>query len=99
MPSDAKVHHLHGLLARRQGRWRDSLKELREAYALDPRNREFVRALRTTLSMVRDYPAAKAICLAQQQVEPDDLGWQTDVVFLIAACPSPAARLTRGWLP
>lgn len=69
-PSNARVHQLLGLLARRQLRWREAIDELRQAHELDPLNRGFFAVLRSTLAWSHDYPAARALVAAEMKLDP-----------------------------
>lgn len=55
LPNDTDVLALSGLIARRQSRWADALRDLRRANELDPRNAETVRALADTFFELRRY--------------------------------------------
>ena len=106
-PSNARAHNLLGLLARRQLRWREAIAEMRTALQLDPLNHPFFALLRSTLAWAHAYPEARALALAQVQIEPNYPKNGLDAAFFEAnivlsrqpldawfAAQSPAMRAT-----
>jgi TolB-like protein/cytochrome c-type biogenesis protein CcmH/NrfG len=59
-PNDPTVLYSLGLIQRRQGRWAESLPNLRRAVELDPANVGYVRGLLQSLSMCRRWDDARA---------------------------------------
>jgi len=54
-PNDAETFRLLGEIDRENGRWRDSLDNLRKANDLDPRNGEYIHHLQLTYRLMRRY--------------------------------------------
>ena len=59
LPNDARVLQLAGQIDRRQGRWRDAVRNFEHAVELDPQNAERLGALRDTYRMMRAYKQAR----------------------------------------
>jgi TolB-like protein/Tfp pilus assembly protein PilF len=59
LPNDARVFQLSGQIDRRQGRWRDAVRNFERAVELDPQNAEHLAALRGTYRMMRAYKQAR----------------------------------------
>jgi TolB-like protein/Tfp pilus assembly protein PilF/predicted Ser/Thr protein kinase len=59
LPNDARVLQLAGQIDRRQGRWRDAVRNFEHAVELDPQNAEHLVALRDTYRMMRAYKQAR----------------------------------------
>ena len=57
-PNDSNAHFMLGLISRRQGRWPQSLAELRTAFSLDPRNTLYLRVLVQDLRYARRWDEA-----------------------------------------
>lgn len=61
LPNSAEVFYLSGTIARRQGRWDDSVKNLEKAYELDPLNPRNVNGLSLTYDLLRRYDQEAAL--------------------------------------
>ena len=59
LPNDARVFQLSGEIDRRQGRWRDAVRDFQRASELDPQNADHLEALRETYRMMRAYKQAR----------------------------------------
>jgi tetratricopeptide (TPR) repeat protein len=57
-PNDSNAHFMLGLIFRRQGRWSQSLDELRAAFGLDPHNALFLRLVVQDLFAARRWNEA-----------------------------------------
>ena len=57
-PNDSHAHFMLGLIFRRQGRWSQSLDELRTAFGLDPRNALYLRLVVQNLGLARRWNEA-----------------------------------------
>jgi TolB-like protein/Flp pilus assembly protein TadD len=55
LPNSAEVSFFAGTIARRQGRWDDSVKNLEKAYELDPLNPRIVNGLSVAYDLLRRY--------------------------------------------
>jgi TolB-like protein/Tfp pilus assembly protein PilF len=55
LPNSAEVSYFAGTIARRQGRWDDSVKNLEKAYELDPLNPRIVNGLSVVYDLLRRY--------------------------------------------
>jgi TolB-like protein/Tfp pilus assembly protein PilF len=60
-PNDASVFGSLGLIHRRQGRWAESLTELRRAVQLEPRNLRYLRALQQLVQALNLYDEAAVL--------------------------------------
>jgi TolB-like protein len=73
-PTNAEVRAILALLARRQGRWQDSLAAFDQAIALDPRNLETLSQAAVTAAGVGDFVrAGRYLGQAQNAGGGDDL--------------------------
>ena len=61
LPNSAEVFYLAGTIARRQGRWDDSVKNLEKAYELDPLNPRNVNGLSVVYDLLRRYDDEAAV--------------------------------------
>jgi len=61
LPNSAEVSYLAGTIARRQGRWDDSVKNLEKAYELDPLNQRIVNGLSVVYDLLRRYDDETAL--------------------------------------
>jgi TolB-like protein/Tfp pilus assembly protein PilF len=72
-PNDAAVFGSLGLIHRRQGRWAESLAELRRAVQLEPRNLRYLRALQQLVQALDLYDEALAVQRKVVEQNPGDL--------------------------
>lgn len=61
LPNSAEVFYLSGTIARRQGRWDDSIRNLEKAYELDPFNPRIVNGLSVIYDLLRRYEEEAAL--------------------------------------
>lgn len=61
LPNSAEVSSLAGFIARRQGRWDDSVRNLEKAYELDPLNPRIVNGLSVVYDLMRRYDEELAL--------------------------------------
>jgi TolB-like protein len=61
LPNSPEVSLFAGLIARRQGRWEDALKNLEKAFELDPRNPRIVNNLSVVYDYLRRYDDEEAL--------------------------------------
>ncbi len=100
-PNDATVFSSLGLIQRRQGRWAESLINLRRAAELDPRNLSYLRNLLVSLTSGQRWSEARAVrqqlvtLLPNQLHEKFDLaGIEFDATGSLAASEDLLSRLT-----
>jgi tetratricopeptide (TPR) repeat protein len=84
LPNDARVLQLAGQIDRRQGRWRDAVRNFEHAVELDPQNAERLGALRDTYRMMRAYKQAREtadrrLALKSNDIAPTLSRFQIDV--------------------
>jgi TolB-like protein len=80
-PNDAVVFSSLGLIQRRQGRWAESLGNLRRATELDVANTSYLRNLIGSLSSARRYDELAAAWRRMAVLRPDDLEAVFDVAY------------------
>jgi serine/threonine protein kinase/tetratricopeptide (TPR) repeat protein len=71
LPNDARVFQLAGLIDRRQGRWRDAVRNFERASELDPQNADHLAALRDTYRMMRAYKQARETADRRLALKPN----------------------------
>jgi len=70
LPNNAEVSYLSGTIARRQGHWEDSVKNLEKAYALDPLNQRIVLGLSVVYDLLRRYDDETALFARASAANP-----------------------------
>ncbi|MBI4622134.1 MAG: TIR domain-containing protein [Verrucomicrobia bacterium] len=75
-PNDGVVYGSLGLIHRRQGRWRESLEDLRRAVQLEPRSLRYVRSLFSTAQALCLYDEATAAQRRMVELTDNDLAEQ-----------------------
>ncbi len=78
-PNDPTVFNSLSLIQRRQGRWADSLSNVRRALELDPANISYTRNLLSTLTMLRRWDDAIATQRRLVTLLPQELVEQAEV--------------------
>jgi TolB-like protein/Flp pilus assembly protein TadD len=71
-PNNSEVPRMLALVARRQGRWDESLARFREALELDPRNLQTLTDASVTARLMRQYQMAFKFIDRALDVAPDD---------------------------
>jgi TolB-like protein/Flp pilus assembly protein TadD len=61
LPNSAEVSYLAGIIARRQGRWDDSVRNLEKAFQLDPLNPRNMNQLSVVYDLLRRYDDEAAL--------------------------------------
>src|SRR4029450_8345544 len=72
LPGSSDVPAALALIARRQGRWDESIDYWEQALALDPRNSKWLADWAQTYSMLRQFPAALKMNDRALEIEPND---------------------------
>jgi TolB-like protein/Tfp pilus assembly protein PilF len=72
LPNDPQVFELIGFIARRQGRWEESTKDLERALDLDPRNLFFLQQLSFTYEFQRRYRDLAVVLDRALKLVPSD---------------------------
>jgi tetratricopeptide (TPR) repeat protein len=72
LPGEAWVFSLKGYIERRQGRWEESLRDLKRATELDPRNVLTLQQLAITYEQLRRYAEEKSTFERILAFEPND---------------------------
>jgi TolB-like protein/cytochrome c-type biogenesis protein CcmH/NrfG len=72
LPGSSDVPAALALIARRQGRWDESIDYWEQALALDPRNSGRLTLSAQTYSMLRQFPAALKMYDRALEIEPND---------------------------
>lgn len=74
LPNEPLVYELGGYMDRRQGRWEESERNLRQALDLDPRNFYFLVQLSFSYERLRRFDDMRIIADRSLAVAPDDPG-------------------------
>jgi TolB-like protein/class 3 adenylate cyclase/Flp pilus assembly protein TadD len=61
LPNNAEVYAVTGWMDRRQGRWKDAVRNLEKAAELDPRNSKMLNDLAVLYDLLRRYNEEKAV--------------------------------------
>jgi len=91
LPNDSEVLALHADIDRKQGRWEESTRRLKEAVTLDPRDPELLNDLAINYENLRRYRELEQTCDRLIEIEPDShflkvaragdsLLWKADLV-------------------
>jgi TolB-like protein/Tfp pilus assembly protein PilF len=72
LPGNSEVPEALGKLARRQGKWDESVAYLEQGLALDPRNSELLANTAFTYAALRQFPAALKLYDRLLDLKPDD---------------------------
>jgi TolB-like protein/class 3 adenylate cyclase/Flp pilus assembly protein TadD len=73
LPNEPLVLLLQGYLDRREGRWNESISEMEQALALDPRNVSILQQISFTYSRLRRYPDEATALDRVLIILPDDV--------------------------
>jgi tetratricopeptide (TPR) repeat protein len=73
LPNNARIFELSGYIDRRQGRWRDAMRNHERAMELDPRNVKILMSAEVTYLVMRDYRQAKATVDRLIALEPKNI--------------------------
>jgi serine/threonine protein kinase/cytochrome c-type biogenesis protein CcmH/NrfG len=71
-PGSSELPHALGLIARREGRWDQSIGYLEHALVLDPRNVEFLMVTAETYVSLREFPTALKLYDRVLDITPND---------------------------
>jgi len=81
-PNDAAVFGSLGLIYRRQGRWAESLSNLRRATELEPRNLRYARSLQQLVQALNRYDEAVELQRRVVALAPGDLPEQATLLVI-----------------
>ena len=73
LPGSSDILYALGLVARRQGKWDESISYLEQALVLDPRNPEVLSNTAWTYAMLRQFPNALRLYDRTLEITPQDL--------------------------
>jgi TolB-like protein/class 3 adenylate cyclase len=76
LPNDARVFQLSGEIDRRQGRWRDAVRNFERASELDPQGEQHLQGLGATYRMMRAYKQAREVQDRLVALKPSGIGGQ-----------------------
>jgi TolB-like protein/class 3 adenylate cyclase/Tfp pilus assembly protein PilF len=72
LPNNSLVFAATGFVDRRQGRWEDSIRNLRRALELDPRNSYYYGQITSSFLALRRYEEVKEVCNRRLEILPGD---------------------------
>jgi TolB-like protein/predicted Ser/Thr protein kinase len=73
LPNEARIPLLTGYIDRRQGRWEESLEEMKQALELDPRNFSVLQQISLTYEALRRYKEMAAALDRALTITPKDI--------------------------
>ena len=82
LPNDSEIGLIVAAIARRQGRWQQSIATFQQAEALDPQNPNIVRNLVYTHAAVRDWPAAWRAAERLNVLAPNSVGARMQAAYI-----------------
>jgi TolB-like protein/Flp pilus assembly protein TadD len=74
LPGSSEARRALGLIARREGKWGESIAYFEQALASDPRNVELLDLAAETYAMLRQFPAALRLYDRALDIMPDEPG-------------------------
>ena len=74
LPNDARLFELKGYVERRQGRWEESTRDLKQAVELDPHNSSLLLGIGLGYAYLRRYADEAAMLDRALGIEPNDAG-------------------------
>ncbi len=74
LPNEPRLYELAGYIDRRQGRWNESVTNLRRALELDPNNFYVLQQIARSYDFLRDFPNEVAVLDRALTIAPDDAG-------------------------
>jgi len=92
LPNEARIPLLAGYIDRRQGRWEESLDQMKRALELDPRNVSILQQTSLTYQALRRYEETVATLDKVLAIAPKDVAikvWRAWVDFQWRSDPSP----------
>jgi tetratricopeptide (TPR) repeat protein len=85
LPNNALIFEWSGYIDRRQGRWRDTVRNFERAMELDPRNVRILTDAAVTYGLMRDYGQRRATIDRLIALEPNNINHQHWRAWLDAA--------------
>ena len=76
LPNNARIFEWSGYINRRQGRWKDALRDLERAMELDPRNVKIATGVAVTSELMREYVKAERVIDRLIALEPNEMDHQ-----------------------
>jgi serine/threonine protein kinase/tetratricopeptide (TPR) repeat protein len=101
LPNEARIPLLAGYIDRRQGRWAESLDEMKQALELDPHNLSILQQTSLTYQALRRYKETVATLDKLLAIAPKDIAikvWRAWVELQWRADPSPLHKTIEGAL-
>ena len=82
LPNNADIGLITAAIARRQGRWTESLAAFQQTEAIDPQNANVVRNLVYTHAAVRNWPAAAQAAARLNALAPNSVGARMQAAYI-----------------
>ena len=92
LPNEARIPLMAGYIDRRQGRWEESLDQMKQALELDPRNVTILQQISLTYQALRRYKETAAALDQVVAIAPKDIAikvWRAWVDLLWRSDPKP----------
>ena len=78
LPNNSRIFFLKGAIARRQGRWEDSIRNFKRAVDLDPRNAFTLQQLAINYLLLRRYEEERSVLDRALAIIPNDVVTQSE---------------------
>ena len=82
LPNDSEIGLINAAIARRQGRWSESIALFQQVEAIDPQNANVVRNLVYTYGAVRDWPRAAQAAARLDALVPNSVGARMQAAYI-----------------
>ena len=82
LPNSARISELGGYIARREGNWEESVRNLDRALQLDPRNLSLLQQISLCYRFLRRYPETALILDRALALAPNDAPTRVDRAFV-----------------
>jgi tetratricopeptide (TPR) repeat protein len=95
LPNNSGVYSMIGFIKRRQGKWEEGIRGLKQAIAVDPLNTYLISQLAASYDGLRRYAEEKATFQRLLEITPDDLSAAAALAYIDLSWHADTAPLHR----